>query len=330
MRNHIKLFYFFLFSLSILRAQTNLVPNSSFELYDTCPYNQSKINFAIPWFDPIQTTSDFAHQCNGGLTQPLPGTWGGVPYNFWGHQYAKTGLGYAGLGTLCYLCAQDMREYISVRLTDSLIAGKKYCASFYVSLADTSLYATDMIGAYFSVNTPCCGNPFILQFNPQIENTVGNILNDTVNWVLISGSFIATGGESFLTIGNFKNDLNTLVDTLTHVNSYYPAAYYYIDDVSVYCCDDDSCTSNGTINIPNVFTPNYDRVNDMFEITGLQKGDKVQIYNRWGTLVFETESEKMFWDGYTTSGEPCTDGVYFYVVTLQIGESKRGYLTLIK
>jgi len=143
---------------------------------------------------------------------------------------------------------------------------------------------------------------------------------------LIADTIIATGGEKYITIGNFSNDLQTS-DTLIG-NTVFTFAYYYIDDVSVYYCD--TIVVVDTLSIPNIFTPNYDGANDLFEITGLTKGDKVQIYNRWGTLVFETESAKMFWDGFTTSGEPCNSGVYYYIVTLQSGETRKGYLTLLK
>jgi len=68
--------------------------------------------------------------------------------------------------------------------------------------------------------------------------------------------------------------------------------------------------------LPNVFTPNFDSINDVFkpvtdEITELS----FSIFNRWGNLIFETERVNGFWDGRTTSGEPCQDGVYFCVLT---------------
>jgi gliding motility-associated-like protein len=68
--------------------------------------------------------------------------------------------------------------------------------------------------------------------------------------------------------------------------------------------------------LPNVFTPNEDSVNDVFrplldEITDLH----CTIYNRWGTLIFESDMLRCFWDGRTTSGEPCCDGTYFCVVS---------------
>jgi len=68
--------------------------------------------------------------------------------------------------------------------------------------------------------------------------------------------------------------------------------------------------------MPNVFTPNFDSINDVFkpitdEITELN----FSIFNRWGNLIFETSRVNGFWDGRTTSGEPCQDGVYFCVLT---------------
>lgn len=76
--------------------------------------------------------------------------------------------------------------------------------------------------------------------------------------------------------------------------------------------DNDSISN---LRLPNVFTPNADSVNDVFkpytdEITELN----FSIYNRYGNLIFETARVNGFWDGRTTSGEPCTDGVYFCVL----------------
>lgn len=74
--------------------------------------------------------------------------------------------------------------------------------------------------------------------------------------------------------------------------------------------------SVSTLILPNVFTPNFDSINDVFkprldEITEMS----FSIYNRYGNLIFETNRLNGFWDGRTTSGEPCTDGVYFCVLT---------------
>ena len=74
--------------------------------------------------------------------------------------------------------------------------------------------------------------------------------------------------------------------------------------------------SISNIILPNVFTPNFDSINDVFkplldEITEIN----FSIFNRYGNLIFETSRLNGFWDGRTTSGEPCKDGVYFCILT---------------
>lgn len=77
----------------------------------------------------------------------------------------------------------------------------------------------------------------------------------------------------------------------------------------------DTTDSISNIILPNVFTPNFDSINDIFkpyldEITEIN----FSIFNRYGNLIFETTRLNGFWDGRTTSGEPCTDGVYFCIL----------------
>lgn len=70
--------------------------------------------------------------------------------------------------------------------------------------------------------------------------------------------------------------------------------------------------------IPNVFSPNEDGVNDAFFIINLEQwpGTKVEIYNRWGSLVYMKENYQNDWKGtHYKSGAKLADGVYYYVVT---------------
>jgi gliding motility-associated-like protein len=69
------------------------------------------------------------------------------------------------------------------------------------------------------------------------------------------------------------------------------------------------------VNIPNVFTPDGDGVNDQFYInsSGL-KDFGIEIYNRWGLKVFESESDNIKWDGRSTAGVELSDGTYYYVL----------------
>ena len=69
------------------------------------------------------------------------------------------------------------------------------------------------------------------------------------------------------------------------------------------------------VTLPNFFTPNGDGVNDIFKpvARGLNSL-KVNIYNRFGILVYNWDTVNGFWDGYTTSGILCDSGTYFYVL----------------
>ena len=150
--------------------------------------------------------------------------------------FAFSGSGYAGIGVFIKDNGfQDKREYIQVKLFDSLNYNKKYSVHFYANLSDSSAYAIDLLGIYFSnsaiTKSIYDASPFY--FIPQIESSQGNIISDKNGWTLISGIYVAHGGEQFITIGNFHNDAN--IDTLfvggaINQGKY---SYYYIDDVSV-------------------------------------------------------------------------------------------------
>ena len=77
--------------------------------------------------------------------------------------------------------------------------------------------------------------------------------------------------------------------------------------------------------VPNVFTPNGDMINDRFYVSS-GAGDfskvSVQIYDRWGKLVFDDPSFESKnndidgWDGTTNSGKKVNEGVYYYVISV--------------
>lgn len=70
-----------------------------------------------------------------------------------------------------------------------------------------------------------------------------------------------------------------------------------------------------TLEIPNVFTPNADGTNDVFTITSTGvKEIKLQVFNRWGQLMYDFTGAKAAWDGVMNNGEKASDGTYFYFV----------------
>ncbi len=70
---------------------------------------------------------------------------------------------------------------------------------------------------------------------------------------------------------------------------------------------------------PNVFTPNGDGENDLYNIINPQgiAQLKIIILNRWGNLVFESDETDFYWDGKAQkTNENCSDGTYFYKATI--------------
>ncbi len=67
--------------------------------------------------------------------------------------------------------------------------------------------------------------------------------------------------------------------------------------------------------LPNVFTPDGDGINDLFIPIQNRDVEKIdlKIYNRWGDLIFETNDPKIKWDGTNkNNGKIVTEGVYYY------------------
>jgi gliding motility-associated-like protein len=84
----------------------------------------------------------------------------------------------------------------------------------------------------------------------------------------------------------------------------------YTDDINVELAED--CFV--TLFIPNAFTPNNDEHNRYFRTTGSYiKFFHMEIYDRWGELVYVTDDIDAHWDG-TYGGKICPQGLYSYVV----------------
>jgi hypothetical protein len=68
--------------------------------------------------------------------------------------------------------------------------------------------------------------------SPQVENASGNIITDTIKWTAISGTFVATGIEKYLVLGNFKSNATTNT-VLINAPLQTMSNDIYIDDVSL-------------------------------------------------------------------------------------------------
>ena len=152
---------------------------------------------------------------------------------------------------------------------------------------------------------------------------------------------------NYYTVNPQHNSYTVCFDDSIEVNGTW---YDFPDFVSVNEIDNNGCSVTNTtlitfdaciledfnVFIPNVFTPNGDEVNNVFEIslTGgmLERGF---VVNRWGNVVHEFHADDLIWDGTTKQGMPVQDGVYSYVVYIRatgsaVSEQYHGFVTLIR
>ncbi len=226
----LNLFFLMFFYFAIGYSQ-NLVPNPSFEEYSECPYRMGLINLATPWYYEELNTSqgDFFNTCDSTL--------GGV-WSFLQTQIPRTGNGMAGFAIYSSPYATyDYREYNKVKLTQVLSPNINYCITYYVSLMGYSTFAIDALCACVSTDSLLCQDPniMLLPCPNFVCNTSGNIIKDTLNWTKVTMSYIAQGGEQFLTLGNFKTTPQTNSEYIALTYGW--ATYYFIDDVAVYECN---------------------------------------------------------------------------------------------
>jgi hypothetical protein len=209
--------------IPICAGGTNLVPNESFEASTNCPTDLSQLGFAVPWYQPTQATPDWFNTCS---TTNLVG----VPANFMGNQTPFTGQAYAGM--IAYSLNYDYREYLQAPLAAPLVAGQTYTVSFRASLAEQSGWALAELGAHLSVG-PVTNYSMdtVLPVVPQVENPSANMLTNLNGWSWVVGTYTAVGGETHITVGNFRTDANTTVLPASGPET--SQAYYYIDDIRV-------------------------------------------------------------------------------------------------
>ncbi len=280
-------------------AQINLVPNPSFEEYDSCPIAFGDF-FVKNWNNPTISSPDYFNQCNTFYVS--------TPQNNIGFQYARTGNAYIGLAVV--LNTSNFREYAQCKLLRPLKKDREYRFSFFISLADFFSMACDQIGVHFS-DFPV-SNPFSynLDLIPSCSSKPGYIFKDKANWVEVEGTYKAIGGEEYLTIGFFAKDIN--INTILLDTNNFGETIYYVDDVSVIEQDE------FPLKVPTAFTPNGDNVNDLFYPVFFDHNLNVKefrIYNQWGQVIHNNPA--IPWDG-TYKNEPQPQSVYTYYLYIDL------------
>jgi gliding motility-associated-like protein len=87
--------------------------------------------------------------------------------------------------------------------------------------------------------------------------------------------------------------------------------------------------------VPSGFSPNNDGINDVFSALHSETINEgaIEIYDRWGELVYKSDSLDFAWDG-TRKGIPLLEDVYFYRLTYflyeNFSETVQGTITIYR
>ena len=124
-------------------------------------------------------------------------------------------------------------------------------------------------------------------------------------------------GENFETISWNNGDNNTQIEQTINETTTFTAT----------ATSSNGCTTAKSITveaiceappIPSAFSPNEDGINDYFGISYFNfQSFEMQIYDRWGKLIFETNDQNKTWNGENKE-RICDIGTYIYVIQAKI------------
>lgn len=292
--------------LSHCTEAQNLVPNPSFEENSGCPLEgnfDQKVDF---WFN-ARPTCDYYHECEANGN--------GIPINTGGGGYARTGLAYAGFKVWCINSRFVGREVLGVELLEPLHVGVIYRVEFYLSMMDSIWYGSKNVGAYFSALQPDNDIDSIEGYQPQVQYD-GDFITDKEGWTRVSGTFVAQGGERFLSIGNFDKYEDTEILFVHgggvnpwHSNVYWSCAAYFIDDVSVV---PDSITGIMEENENPAFSVYPNPSNGIFTLQTsepLKHQAQLLVYDMQGRAVLRQQVQRGA-RSVTVQAEGLSEGIY--------------------
>jgi len=201
---------------------------------------------------------------------------------------------------------------VSTTITYSVIADLAGC----LDTVTQSVTVIPNASASFNTTVITQGLPQLIGFTNTSTNantfywTLGNG-NTSVMQTPANQNYNVAGTYTVVLIAYGTNNCNDTISTLIFVN----------DSVG--------------ITVPNIFTPNGDEINDVWQpsVHGATEFECI-IYNRYGILVYEFISGQDKWDGHTTAGSACVAGTYYYILKATDSNNKsydlKGFIQLIR
>lgn len=296
---------------SIAQEITNLVPNGDFEEVQFC-FDPINSLWRVPhWSAAVPNnfcSSDYYNKCQ--INRP------------WLPKEPLTGVrGNGSAAIILKTIIPNHREYLQCKLIDHLLPETDYKIELKIKPIFLENYGTLGINQFEVVFSVRELSATIINLTPSIIDTLPSVsfsgtFVDTGAWYKLHSIYRAIGNEHYLTLGVFSTD--SLVDFLPidGLVGQLKTAYYLIDDVMVYKASDTIKKQPEPI-LPNVFSPNQDGINEVYAIENLPEGSTLEVFNRWGSLVFKQAPYQNNWPGNAPNGNPLADGVYFAILSYQ-------------
>lgn len=191
-------------------------------------------------------------------------------------------------------------EVLRNKLKQTLTANKTYCLQFKIKLRIENKFGINGISVILSEDIQQFKNSQVgLEFGVAVQSHPSIILGLREQWMTISGTFKAKGGENYLYIGNFTSENTLKVQKLDgSAPDYSDEIYYFIDDVVLVelnenekCpCNIQSCDLDG-IEKPTPSRPIVQRFNQKPKI-----GQTIILEN----ILFETAKSELLSESFPT------------------------------
>ncbi len=224
----------------------------------------------------------------------------------------------------------DGRRYVVFRgaNTGSLVAVDTIVGYSDSTWVDMDVAVDDMQYCYALQAVDRCGNvsPVGDQACTILLTGVQDEYDAILDWTGYTGWLPAPLGYSLFQLfpvlgpdATERIDFDNFTFTYTDQSSTQPRVCYVVSAAAPGGACGDSTRSNevcinfpATLFVPNAFSPNGDGLNDIFTSAGeFEARFNLQIYDRWGKLLFETNNKVAGWDG-TVNGQPQPEGVYVF------------------
>jgi gliding motility-associated-like protein len=175
------------------------------------------------------------------------------------------------------------------------------------------------INALFRAENYAAGNSYRFIPYVQITDPVATYLYMWSYKDSIAGTTIP-GPTKTVTISNPLN----AIDSFTFNKGLYEIKLRLQDSYGCISAYQIPLSINDSVLLPNVFAPDGQQYYEI-DPKDISIVLHIQVFNRYGMLIFEQEAPRILWDGLTFSGKEVNTGVYYYILKATQGDPSGKY-----